>query len=50
MTGPLTTQELNLVKLFWKKRVQDRAREDERYQEDRLQLNLQPNSDGVLEC
>ena len=50
ITEPLTTQELNLVKLLWEKRVQDRAREDERYQEDRLQLNLQPNSDGVLEC
>ena len=30
--------------------MQDRAREDERYQEDRLQLNLQPNSDGELKC
>ena len=49
-TGPLTTQELNLVKLLWEKKVQERAREDEHYQEDRLQLNLQPNPDGVLEC
>ena len=47
---PLTTQELNLVKLLWEKKVQERAREDEHYQEDRLQLNLQPNPDSVLEC
>ena len=38
------------VKLLWEKNEQERAREDEYYQEDRLQLNLQPNPDGVLEC
>ena len=32
------------------KRVQTRAAADKLYQEDRLQLNLQPNQDGVLEC
>ena len=32
------------------KRVQARATADGRYQEDVLQLNLQPNRDGVLEC
>ena len=49
-TGPLTTAEINQVKLFWDKRVQERAKGDGRYQEDQLQLNLQPNSEGVLEC
>ena len=32
------------------KRVQTRAAADKHYQEDRLQLDLQPNPDGVLEC
>ena len=50
LTGPLTTEEINRVKVFWEKRVQARATADERYQEDRLQLNLQPNAEGVLEC
>ena len=36
-TGPLTTQELNLVKLLWETNEQERAREDEYYQEDLLQ-------------
>ena len=49
-TGPLTTAEINQVKLFWEKRVQERAKGDGRYHEDQLQLNLQPNSEGVLEC
>lgn len=37
-------------KFFWVKRVQARATADGRYQEDKLQLNLQKNEDGVLEC
>ena len=43
LTEPLTTEEINRVKLFWEKRVQARATADERYQED-------PNAEGVLEC
>ena len=35
---------------FWGKRVQVRATGDGRYKDDLLQLNLQPNCDGVLEC
>lgn len=49
-TGPLTTQELNLVKLLWETNEQERAREDEYYQEGLLQSINQPNPDGVLEC
>ena len=49
-TGPLTTEEMNRVKRFWVKRVQARATADERYREDQLQLNLQPNAEGILEC
>ena len=49
-TGPLTTEEMNRVKCFWVKRVQARATADQRYREDQLQLNLQPNAEGILEC
>ena len=50
LKGPLTTEETNKAKIFWVKRVQTRATADMHYQEDRLQLNLQPNQDGILEC
>ena len=50
LTGPLTTEETNKANVFWVKRVQTRAPLAKYYQEDQLQLNLQPNSEGVLEC
>ncbi|XP_078365845.1 uncharacterized protein LOC144650069 [Oculina patagonica] len=50
LKGPLTTEETNKARIFWVKRVQTRATADKHYQEDRLQLNLQPNQDGILEC
>ena len=50
LKGPLTTEETNKAGIFWVKRVQTRATADKHCQEDRLQLNLQPNEDGVLEC
>ena len=46
--GPLTADETKKGELFWEKRVQVRATTDGRYK-DLLQLNLQPNCDGVLE-
>ncbi len=50
LKGPLTTKETNKARIFWVKRVQTRATADKHYQEDRLQPNLQPNKDGILEC
>ena len=50
LAGPLTTEETNKANVFWVKRVQTRAPLDKYYQKDQLQLNLQPNSEGVLEC
>ena len=50
LTGPLTTEETNKANAFWVKRVQTKAPLDKYYQEDQLQLNLKPNSEGVLEC
>ena len=46
--GPLTTEEIEKQKLFWLLRVQTRGAEN--IEKDRLQLNLQRNQDGVLEC
>lgn len=48
--GPLTTEGTNKAELFWVKWVRARATADKRYQDDLLQLNLQPNTDGMLEC
>ena len=50
LEGLLTADETKKAELFWVKRVQARATADGRYQEDKLQLNLQKNEDGVLEC
>lgn len=50
LEGPLTADETKKAELFWVKRVHAQATADGRYQEDKLQLNLQPNRDGVLEC
>ena len=48
--GPITADETKKAELFWEKRVQVRATADGRYKDDLLQLNLQPNCDGVQEC
>ena len=48
--GPLTANETKKAELFWVKRAHARATADGRYLEDKLQLNLQRNRDGVLEC
>ena len=50
LTGPLTTDKTNKPNVLWLKRVQTRAPLDKYYQEDQLQLNLQSNSGGLLEC
>ena len=50
LKGPLTSEETNRANLIWVRRVQSRATAEKHYEDDRLQLNLQPNSDGVFEC
>ena len=50
LEGLLTADETKKAELFWVKLVQARPTADGRYQEDKLQLNLQENEDGVLEC
>ena len=49
-TGPVTTDEISQQKLLWEKRVQHQCKESEKFEEDRMKLNLQKNSDGVLVC
>ena len=46
VTSPLTTEELKKQHLFWVKRAQQSCE----FEDDRLRLNLQPNSEGILEC
>ena len=50
MYGPITTDEIEKQKLWWVKRAQNRAQCTEKFKLDKLQLNLQPNDDGILEC
>ena len=46
--GPLTTDEIEKQILFWLLRVQSRGSDNT--EDDRLNLNLQRNQDGLLEC
>lgn len=48
--GPLTTEEINQQRLLWLRRVQGSFKNGERFEEHRLQLNLQENDNGLLEC
>ena len=49
-SGPIDTEEIERVKLWWIKRAQLQAQQDVRYEADQLHLNLQPNHRGILEC
>ena len=46
----LTTEEIQQHSNWWIQRVQDRVKQDPHYESDRLQLNLQLNGEGILEC
>ena len=48
--GPLTTDKIKRQTLFWVARAQNNAKGSEKFEEDRLQLNLQEKQDGLLEC
>jgi len=49
-SGPLTTEETNKALHNWVKRVQNKGEYASKFQEDKLQLNLQKNNEGVYEC
>ena len=48
--GPLTTNEIESTVTWWIKRVQQNAKGTHTYKNDELMLNLQKNTDGLLEC
>ena len=50
LSGPLTTGEIEKQVMWWVKRAQESVQCTEVFAKDRMQLNLQPNDEGVLEC
>ena len=48
--GPLTTNESESTVTSWIKRVHQNAKGTHTYKNDELMLNLQKNTEGVLEC
>ena len=48
--GPLNTIEIEEQRLWWTKRAQLECQERLCFKEDQLQLNLQLNSEDILEC
>ena len=48
--GPITTEEQESLTNWWIHRVQARAMNSPKFAADRMQLNLQTNSEGILEC
>ena len=48
--GPITTAEIESRKTCWIRRVQTRSLNSPKFAADKLQLNLQPNREGILEC
>ena len=49
-TGPLITKEIRQPVEWYIKRVQDGYSNTDEFQEDKLRLNLQPNTRGLYEC
>ena len=49
-TGPLSTAEIQDQYLWWTKRAQQDATINGEMEKSKIQLNLQPNDAGVLEC
>lgn len=47
----LSTEEIEMQIQFWVKRAQQQSSQgSDQFERDRLQLNLQPNNEGILEC
>ncbi|KAK3727323.1 hypothetical protein QZH41_006278 [Actinostola sp. cb2023] len=49
-TGPLLVEEIQRQKQFWMMRAQESVEGSEKFENDKLQLNLQASSSGLLEC
>lgn len=50
LVGPLTTLETNNEVRWWVQRAQESSCGTEKFETDKLTLNLQKNSDGLYEC
>ena len=50
LSGPLTTAEVEEVKEWWTRRVQQRDSSAPHYEQIRRALNLQVNAQGLVEC
>ena len=50
LLGPLTTSEIEKQVMWGVKRAQESVQCTEVFAKDRMQLNLQPNDEGVLQC
>jgi len=50
IAGPITTAEIEARTTWWIHRVQTRAQNTSKVASDKLQLNLQPNGEEILEC
>ena len=48
--GPLTTEEIEKQKYFWTVHAQSSGKTSEKFEDDRLQLNLLERPGGLLEC
>ena len=48
--GPITTAEIETRTTWWIRRVQTRAQNTPKVDSDKLQLNLQPDGEDILEC
>ena len=48
--GPLTTDEMKYQETWWTRRAQEEGRSSKNFEADKLQLNLQPDNNGILEC
>ncbi|XP_028419005.1 uncharacterized protein LOC114544617 [Dendronephthya gigantea] len=50
VSGPLKTQEIERQNLWWIQKTQREAQRSGEIDKDKIQLNLQPNISGILEC
>ena len=49
-TDLLDASEIDQQRDWWIKRAQQMCQTKDEFQEDKLQLNIQPNGQGILEC
>ena len=50
ITKPITTEERTKQLQFWAQKSKERSLNTYKFEEDKLQLNLQKNAAGILEC